>query len=331
MSDNATFCENCGQAKVESRLNIVKLFKDLISNIFNLDGRLFRSLKHMWRPAFLAKEYIHGRRKSYVNPIRFFLLMLVLLFFLLNNLMNSDMIEKGELKAITKVEQKKLANIYDTAVYSIIPNIDTLQHRTLRDRIFTLANAKSPRIFVGGTFLAWDMKEYEVTRYDAYSMEIDSLFKKYELTKWYDQLFIKQLIKVDKNRSGSVSYLINKLIWGVIIYTFLVALLMKLIYIRNNYYYVEHLILVILYVAKVMLVTNLILMLQFGAFKIPYLNYILLVLYAGVGIYFFISLLKFYQQGFIKTFIKSSIISFASFYILVFSVALVTLISLALL
>jgi len=331
MSENAIFCERCSQAKVESRLNIWKLFKDFISNIFNLDGRLFRSIKHMWRPSFLAQEYINGRRKSYVNPIRFFLLMLVSLFFLLNNSMNSDMIEQGGIKAITKVEQKKLAQIYDTAVYSIIPNIDTSQHQALRDRIFSTAKEESPRIFAGGNFLFWDLKDYEVTRYDAYSMETDSLFKKYNLTKWYDQLFIKQLIKVDKNRIGSASYFINKLIWGVILYTFLLALLMKLLYIRNNFYYVEHLIIVILYVAKVMLVTNLILLFQFGSFEIPFGNYILLLLYIGMGIYFFITLRKFYQQGFIKTFIKSSIISLASFYILIFAVTIVTLISLALL
>ena len=330
ISERATFCESCGQAKVESRLNIWKLFKDFISNIFNLDGRLFRSIKHMWRPAFLAKEYINGRRKSYVNPIRFFLLMLVILFFLLNNLLNSDSIEKGELRAMTTVEHKKIAKIYDTAVYSIIPDIDTVQHRLLREKLFDRAKYKSPYIFTGGTFLAWDLKSYEVTRYDAYSMELDSLFEKYQLTKWYDKLFIQQLIKVDKNRIGSVSYIINKLIWGVILYTFLVALFMKLVYIRNNFYYVEHLILVILYIAKVMLLTNLVLLIQLGAFEIPYWNYILFVIYFVIGTYFLFTLLRFYEQGFIKTFIKSSIISFASIYILIFSVTLVSLISLAL-
>lgn len=331
ISERATYCENCGQAKVESRLNIWKLFKDFISNIFNLDGRLFRSLRHMWRPAFLAQEYMHGRRKSYVNPIRFYLLMIVSLFFLLKSSMNDDMIEKSGIRAIAEVEQKKLAEIYDTAIYSIIHNIDTIQHRQLRDRIFTAANKEPTRIFTGGNFLGWDIKEYYVTRYDAYSMDIDSLFKKYNLTEWYDQLFIEQLIKVDKNRSGSASYFISKLMWGVILYTFLVALLMKLLYIRNNYYYVEHLILVILYVAKVMLVLNIVYLIPLLGLGNSFWNYFMVLIYGLVVLYFFITLKKFFQQGYLKTFIKSTIICFASFYLLVISISLVSIISLILL
>lgn len=331
MANDVKYCENCGQAKLESRLKIIQLFKDFISNIFNLDGRLFRSIKHIWKPAFLAQEYISGKRRSYVNPIRFFLLMLVLLFFLLNNALNKESFDEGTIDAISTVEQKMFVDKYDSTICLVVPNISVDEEQKLRTTIFGPIKESSPKIFVGGNFMSWKIKGYEVTRFDAYSMDIDSLFVKYYLTKWYDQLFIRQLIKVDKDRSGSVSYFISKLIWGVILFIFLLALFMKLIYIRNLYYYVEHLIVAILLLAKLLLVFNLLLLLQHFEFYTPLWNILVFALYLSMIVYLYFTLKRYYKQGIIKTIAKTGILLFVSIYILIISVAAVSLISLALL
>ena len=329
MAHDAKYCENCGQAKLESRLNIIQLFKDFVTNIFNLDGRIFRTVRHVWKPAFLAQEYISGKRRSYVNPIRFFLLMIVLLFFLLNYSMDSEAFDEGTVNEISTVEQKKFAEKYDSTICIAVPDIGAEKENELRNMIFGAVKERSSRIFVGGNFMGWKLKEYDVTRHDAYSMETDSLFAKYNLTKWYDQLFIRQLIKIDKDRSGSASYFISKLIWGVIFFIFLLALFMKLIYIRNLYYYVEHLIVVILYSAKVLLVFNLVLLIQLMKLDIPLWNIIVAGMYLSMSIYFFFTLKKYYRQGKFKTFVKSVIIYFVAFYILALSITLVSLVSLA--
>ena len=98
--------------------------------------------------------------------------------------------------AISKVEQKKLAEIYDSIVCVVSPTMSIEEEQELRDSVFGLNNEKLPTIWDGGNFLGWEIKEYAVTRDDAYTMDIDSLFDKYELTKWYDQLFIRQLITI---------------------------------------------------------------------------------------------------------------------------------------
>lgn len=331
MSSNAKFCEGCGQAKLEARLNIIQLFKDFITNIFNLDGRLFRSIRHIWKPAFLAKEYISGKRKSYVNPIRFFLAMLVLLFFLLNNALNKEAFDEGTMNAISTMQQKKFAANYDSTICLVSPNISVDKELEMRNSIFGTVTEKSPKLFPGGNIMWWKIKKYEVTRNDVYSMSTDSLFTKYNLTKWYDQLFIRQLIKIDKDRSGSASYFISKLIWGVIVFIFLIALFMKLVYIRNLYYYVEHLIVVILYSAKTLLLLNLVQLIQLIEINIPYWNTLVAPIYLSTGIYFFFTLKRYYGQGIFKTIVKSVIIYIVGIYIFIFSVLLVSLISLAVL
>lgn len=329
MSLQADFCESCGQKKMREGLNIIDLFKDFITNIFNLDGRLFRSIKHLWKPAFLAKEYIGGRRKSYVNPIRFFIVMLVSLFFLLNNSMNNEAFDEGTMNTITAVQQKKLVQVYDSTVCLITPDMSVDDEQELRNQIFGEVKERSPKIWISGNILGWKIKEYEVTRHDAYSMDIDSLFTKYELTEWYDQLFVKQLIKVDKDRSGSVSYFVSKLIWGVTICLFLIALVMKLLYIRQFYYYVEHLIVIILFSAKILILVNLILLVHIIDLNIPYLNTITSILYLFMIVYFFLTIKSYYKQGILKTFVKSTLILTLGINIFILSVLLVSLISLA--
>ncbi len=329
MSIEAEYCESCGQKKIKSGLNVFDLFKDFITNIFNLDGRLFQSIKHLWQPAFLAKEYIGGKRKGYVNPIRFFLVMLVLIFFLLSHAMNNEAFDEGTMKAISSVEQLKLAQIYDSTVCVISPNLSVEEEQTLRDTVFGQRKKTSPRIFVGGNFLGWKIKEYEVTRHDAYSMDTDSLFVKYHLTNWYDQLFIKQLIKIDKNRSGSASYFISKLIWGVILFVFLIALFMKLLYVRSVFYYVEHLIVIILFGAKMLLVFNVIMAIQLLNLDLPLWNIFVFLVYLMMIVYLYLTLKKYYGQGALKTLVKSAILIVVSTYIFILSVTAVTLISMA--
>lgn len=329
MSSNAIFCEGCGQKKIKPGLNIFDLFKDFITNIFNLDGRLFRSLKHLWRPAFLAKEYISGRRKNYVNPIRFFLAMLVLLFFLLNHSMNSEAFDEGTMKEITKIKQKKLAQIYDSTVCVVSPNMSIEEEEKLRESIFGMTEEGSAIIWAGGNFLGWKMKGYEVTRYDAYSMDTDSLFAKYKLINWYDQLFIRQLIKIDKDRSGSAAYFVSNLLWGVILYIVLVALLMKLLFIRNVYYYVEHLIVFILYTAKMLLLINLMFLIQLLELDIPLQNILATLTYIFILVYFVITIKNYYRQSIWIILIKSITIIISSFYLIILSVLVVSLISLA--
>ena len=283
----------------------------------------------MWRPAFLALEYTKGKRRSYVNPIRFFLVMLVLLFFLLNHSMNTEAFDKGTMNAISDVEQKKYVENYDTSICVLAPDLSIVKELKLRDQLFGKVKEKSPKIFSGGNIMFWKIKDYDVTRHDAYTMDIDSLFAKYNLTKWYDQLFIRQMIKVDKDRSGSASYFVSKLIWGVTVFIFFIALFMKLLYIRHVYYYVEHLIVAILYSAKMLLLLNLVFLIQVLELNIPFWDIITAVIYLSTCFYLFFTLKKYYQQGIFKTIIKSIIIYVVGLNIFVFSVVVVSLISLA--
>ena len=75
------FCHVCGQKEV---LDQDRRFRHLaalfIAELISLDGKFWRSLRGMFKPGFLAREYLQGRRVPYLSPVSIFLLVNVLYF-----------------------------------------------------------------------------------------------------------------------------------------------------------------------------------------------------------------------------------------------------------
>lgn len=75
------FCHVCGQKEVLDQdrrfRHLIELF---IAELVSLDGKFWRSLRGMFKPGFLAREYLHGRRAPYLSPVSIFLLVNVLYF-----------------------------------------------------------------------------------------------------------------------------------------------------------------------------------------------------------------------------------------------------------
>ncbi len=75
------FCSNCGQKNI-SKLNMKFVFGEVFQTLFNLDSKVFRSLRFLiFKPGFLTKEYVEGRRVSYLPPIRIYIVLSFIFFF----------------------------------------------------------------------------------------------------------------------------------------------------------------------------------------------------------------------------------------------------------
>ena len=77
-------CHQCGQAAHVHR-TIGAFFHDLLHGVFHFEGKIWRTLPMLaWHPGRLTREYIDGRRASYVSPIALFLFVVFLTFALFN-------------------------------------------------------------------------------------------------------------------------------------------------------------------------------------------------------------------------------------------------------
>ena len=78
------FCSVCGQ---ETRLHVAsagEFIHEFVGHYVALEGRLWKTLRYLFtKPGFLTAEYIAGRRKRYVEPLRVYLTFSILFFAIL--------------------------------------------------------------------------------------------------------------------------------------------------------------------------------------------------------------------------------------------------------
>lgn len=73
--DSFKYCPNCGQANRKLSLNFKYFVSEFLTGMFNLDSKIFRTLKLLFfKPGKLSKEFIEGRRNSYIPPVRLYLI-----------------------------------------------------------------------------------------------------------------------------------------------------------------------------------------------------------------------------------------------------------------
>ncbi|MEM7583647.1 MAG: DUF3667 domain-containing protein [Acidobacteriota bacterium] len=65
------FCAECGQPRVH-RITFKRTFRDGLDHVLSLDSAFLRTLIGLVRrPGRVCREYLEGRRKSYVAPVKY--------------------------------------------------------------------------------------------------------------------------------------------------------------------------------------------------------------------------------------------------------------------
>jgi hypothetical protein len=84
LPDGAGFCSACGQSTRVFTRPWLEVSRELLSELFDFDGRMLVSLRLLLtRPGRLADEFNRGRRAAYTSPLRMYLLISLLFFFVL--------------------------------------------------------------------------------------------------------------------------------------------------------------------------------------------------------------------------------------------------------
>jgi hypothetical protein len=79
--DTGKFCSSCGQSFTDIDKPMKDVLHDLLE-ILNLDRSIVKTIvPFLFKPGFLSSEYLAGRRKKYLSPVKFYLFMSVVFFF----------------------------------------------------------------------------------------------------------------------------------------------------------------------------------------------------------------------------------------------------------
>ncbi|NKB38758.1 MAG: DUF3667 domain-containing protein [Gammaproteobacteria bacterium] len=77
------FCHACGQSVQVSSRYFGTILMELLDNLFSYDSRVYRTLiPLMFKPGYVCKEYLAGKRLSFLPPFRLYLFASVIFFLL---------------------------------------------------------------------------------------------------------------------------------------------------------------------------------------------------------------------------------------------------------
>lgn len=75
------FCHQCGQSIHNPVRHAGHALEEVFESFWHLDGRVFRTLRDLLVPGRTALEYLAGHRQRYLPPLRIFVIMSLLAFF----------------------------------------------------------------------------------------------------------------------------------------------------------------------------------------------------------------------------------------------------------
>ncbi|UTN03809.1 DUF3667 domain-containing protein [Flavobacterium bizetiae] len=98
------FCPNCGQENTDSRKTFHHLFIHFFEDLTHYENAFWRTIKNLlFKPSSLTKEYLSGKRLSYLAPVRLYIFISFITFLLITLFPSNvnDKIVKSE-KAINE-------------------------------------------------------------------------------------------------------------------------------------------------------------------------------------------------------------------------------------
>ena len=85
------FCPNCGQENTDTRKTFYHLFVHFFEDLTHYENAFWKTIKNLLlRPASLTKEYLSGKRLSYLAPVRLYIFISIITFFLLSVIPTND-------------------------------------------------------------------------------------------------------------------------------------------------------------------------------------------------------------------------------------------------
>jgi hypothetical protein len=311
------FCHVCGQANIVPKEKFGSLVLHFFYDITHFDTKFFNTLRALvFKPGFLSKEYMEGRRGTYLHPVRMYLFTSAIFFLIFFSLMDPEKgIRLGLENPLTKAQR-------DSARKDILKELQTLPADiNLKKQLEILSD--TTRDITGADLLPFSKEEGPLNisgeghNYKSRE-EYDSIQHSLQKSKrddWFTRRLIKTEIKINEdfrqNPKGTLAAMGNTFLHRLPYLLFVslpfFALILKLLYIRRKqFYYADH----IIFTIHHYIFSFLFFLVVFGISELQKLNSwrILNILMAIVIIawplYLYVAMKKFYRQRWFKTLVK---------------------------
>jgi hypothetical protein len=311
------YCHVCGQENVVPKETFWHMVTHFFYDITHFDSSFFVTVKDLlFKPGFLSREYMLGKRKKYLHPIRMYVFTSAVFFLLFFSFFKVDdsiktnadeVISPGERKTEIARLEKRLRK--DTSNEYYKKGIRLLKDTSvaIKEKDILEFYGPNPKNFITlGTHDYYSKAEYDSIQHTLPGDKKDGWFMK--------RIQLKAIHINEKYRANPEEgfkklgdSILHNLPYMLFVSLPLFALLLKMLYIRRKkFYYADHGVFTIhLYIFSFIL-----LLVVFGIGKlqeysgIKDFDWVIIALLIWLMVYLFLAMKRFYQQGWLKTFVK---------------------------
>ncbi len=317
------YCHHCGQKDIPRRRTLGELIENFIGSFYSFESKFFRTVKFLLiKPGFLPVEYTAGKRESYYHPARAYVFISFVFFLLFFSLPDED---EEEDKPMTKKDQAEFnrgmeemrKGLYTAGLDSAV--VDSIYAASLTDStevdlIYT--PGKEEPIVKKQNQNNINLTDIEYKSFEEYD-SVQSTLPESERDGWFIRMFYRRAIELNgkyrddnsgKRFSEDFSEAFSSQFSTVLFYLLPVfALLFKLLYVRRDFYYSEHLVFAIFYYNFFYLAASIYLLMSF----VPWIGGIInFAIVTWMIAYLPIAMKRMYNQSWRKTIVKFILFSF---------------------
>ena len=315
------FCFECGQKDIPKRQTLGELWTNFISSFWSYEGKFFLTTKLLiTKPGFLALEYNAGRRESYYHPARMYVF-ISFVFFLLFSMSTSSSLDENNQQTKKQTVELDSDDLSELKEDNPSLNIDSIFRKSLsNDSAYTVPKSlldsikKLTEKSIKKKNTGFNLTDTEFKTIEAY----DSAQRTMALDKrdgWLGRRLMMRTTELqvrykDKDFGSEFGKAFLENFSKVLFFLLpIFALLLKLLYVRKDYFYSEHLVFSIYYYNFFYLA---------GSVQqlISYFDHLAWVDRMGnlislwIMIYLLFAMKRLYQQGWGKTILKYFIFGF---------------------
>lgn len=287
------YCPSCGQRKVDVRISLRRMLREVMDDQLSLNSTLPRTLGGLFfRPGRLTREYVQGRIMRYIPPFRLYLVSSLVFFIALGFVADPREIAMSE-DSQARVDSIRAARIADSVL---------LAHARGAGED-TTALARRVREAGGSTRGS--------IQFGPNPEQVPSLLKPVARRMKATEDRLNSLPRREALRALIEAFEENAPV-GVFVMMPLFALILQLLYIRRKRFYVEHFVFALHVHAFVFLTGTVIMMSPWEP-----LDAVLIIWFLA---YLFLALKHVYGQGIFRTAFKYVALGVAYSFLLIFGV-----------
>ncbi len=324
------YCHVCGQENTEPKETFWHMVTHFFYDITHFDGSFFVTLKDLlFKPGFLSREYMLGRRKKYLHPVRMYVFTSAVFFLVFFSMFH---VSEKSISANPNDRSKDIAIVRENALKdaktkedsaNIIKEFEVMgDEDDIADNDIDTGSYKKGKN--GGINFSFgsDVRNYSsVKEYDSVQSSLPKNKRDAGITKAITRKSVELNEKYKGDQNKVAVEVINKFLHSFPYLLFvslpLYALFLKLLYVRRRkeYYFADHAV----FLVHLYIFTFLFLLFYFGLDKLADKTHwraigIVQVILILTGLFYTLKAMKnFYKQRWGKTILKFIIFNILCF------------------